>query len=429
MALLIFIITLLLIYFRPFGIPIWVFSILGSLCAYLFGIVNLNDIYFVWNMTWDSSFTLIGLIIFTISLERIGFFNFLANYIIKLSMNKDYISVRKFYILIVFFSFIVSALFSNDGAILILTPLIIALFNTFDLKQDFIKSKYIMILFLLVVSFVADFGSNLFVFSNLTNIITAHAFSIPFLSFFSYMLLPQIFVLFSTLIAFWILFMRRLPKYIHFSVIDCNIPSKFSLFICFILIITLVFGIMFGDMFEIPISFIVLFVGFISSLISIMQKKSSIKHILSDSPFSVVVFSVGLFIVVYSLKYVGIIDMLQNIINEIYNQSELKQILFVAFGSGIGSSIINNLPMVMLGDLALKEANSYLIYAHLLGCNIGSKLTPIGSLATLLWLVSLKRYNINISFFYYAKIASFVTIVVLFSASIGLYFSLFILYF
>ncbi|WP_432264459.1 ArsB/NhaD family transporter [Campylobacter felis] len=46
--------------------------------------------------------------------------------------------------------------------------------------------------------------------------------------------------------------------------------------------------------------------------------------------------------------------------------------------------MINNLPMVLLGDLVLQDSSNALIFAHLLGCNVGAKLTPIGSLATLL---------------------------------------------
>ena len=89
--------------------------------------------------------------------------------------------------------------------------------------------------------------------------------------------------------------------------------------------------------------------------------------------------------------------------------------------SSIGSSIINNLPMVMLGDLALRNNELYLVISHLLGCNIGSKLTPIGSLATLLWLVSLKRYGIKIGFLKYMVLSGIITIPILFVSLFGLF--------
>ena len=103
------------------------------------------------------------------------------------------------------------------------------------------------------------------------------------------------------------------------------------------------------------------------------------------------------------------------------------QIVSMGLGSGVGSSVINNLPMVMLGNLALADFKAYLneaqeslIIAHLLGCNIGSKLTPIGSLATLLWLERLKGYGIRISFMRYMAVAFVVTLPVLFLGLFGL---------
>ena len=144
--------------------------------------------------------------------------------------------------------------------------------------------------------------------------------------------------------------------------------------------------------------------------------------LLKNSPFSVVPFSLGLFVVVFGLKNAGLLDILQEGVVEILKQGEFLSLLSVGFLSAFGSSLINNLPMVMLGDLTLRGIeNLHLNFAHLLGCNIGSKLTPIGSLATLLWLLSLKRYGISIPLFKYLSLAFCWTIFVLFCAIVGLY--------
>lgn len=141
---------------------------------------------------------------------------------------------------------------------------------------------------------------------------------------------------------------------------------------------------------------------------------------LKGAPFGIVAFSLGLFIVVFSVqKSYPLQDLLSSVPLGIFS---------VGLGSSLGSSIINNLPMVMLGNLALGDfvgldssSRELLMYAHLLGCNVGSKLTPIGSLATLLWLASLKRYDIYISFWQYMLVALLIVPFMLCVGLLGLY--------
>ncbi|WP_270964641.1 arsenic transporter [Campylobacter upsaliensis] len=418
MGFIIFILTLLCIYIRPFNLPLWVYSSLGAAFCVGFGFVSLSDVAFVWGMVWDSTFSLVGLIIFALSLEKLGFFEVLAHYTLRLSTHRQTLHLQtwKFFVFIGVLASVLATFFSNDGAILILTPLILALLTHIE-NVKFSRSP--LIIFLLFVGFMSDFASNTFIFSNLTNIITADFFTITFIDFALAMALPQLFVILATLMLFWILFTRKLPKTLEFKVHTQALPKPSITLFCFALITLLLFGIIGGE--NIALCVFTLGVAFLSTLCGILTHKIALKQMLKLAPLGIVTFSLGLFIVVFGLNNMGLVGLLAEGLKHFDTLSLFAQIFSVGISSSLGSSVINNLPMVMLGNLVLQDSSNALIFAHLLGCNVGAKLTPIGSLATLLWLFSLKRYGISISFLQYMLVALLIVPFVLFFGLLGLW--------
>ena len=143
--------------------------------------------------------------------------------------------------------------------------------------------------------------------------------------------------------------------------------------------------------------------------------------IIKTAPWQIVWFSIGLYVVVFGLKNVGLADEIAKWLLWFKMQGESIYIVATGFISGVLSAIMNNLPTVMLMDIAIdKTGDTFLAYANILGAKLGPKRTPIGSLATLLWLHILDKRGVKVSWGEYIKVGIIITPPVLLASLIGL---------
>ena len=407
-ASLIFLITLTLVITQPRGLQIGTTAIFGAIAALIFGVVNFDDVITVTNIVWDATLAFIGIIILSMVLGEIGFFEWCALKMAKFSNGNGI----KMFIYSILLGAFVSALFANDGAALILTPILLAKMRILQLNTKTIVA------FLLAGGFISDSASLPFVFSNLTNIVTANYFNIGFVEYFLNMIIPFIVSVIASIVFLWLILRKDIPKTVDVTLLKepkSAIKNMNLFYFSWLFLGILLVGYFIGDAYKLPVSVFALGGGIIFLLIATFSKAVEPKHIIKEAPWQVVWFSIGLYIVVYGLKNAGLTDYLTIVLENLAKNGDTIAIIGTGFISAFLSAIMNNMPTVMIMDIALENIpNQALAYANIIGCNLGPKMTPFGSLATLLWLHVLAKKGVKISFWQYSKFGLIITPPVLF---------------
>ncbi|UYF43109.1 arsenic transporter [Aliarcobacter cryaerophilus] len=413
-ASLIFIITLTFVIVQPKNIQIGTSAIFGAFIALIFGVVTFSDVLDVTNIVWDATLAFIGIIILSLVLDEIGFFEWAALKMAKFSNG----SGLKMFIYSILLGAFVSALFANDGAALILTPILLAKMRILQLN---IKT---IVAFLLAGGFISDSASLPFVFSNLTNIVTANYFSIGFAQYFFDMIIPFIVSVIASTIFLWLILRKDIPKTVDITLLKepKSVIKNMKLFyFSWVFLAFLLCAYFLGDAYDLPISIFALGGATIFLIIATISKSVEPLKIIKEAPWQVVWFSIGLYIVVYGLKNAGLTDYLAIILKDLSLRGETIAVLGTGFIAAFLSAIMNNMPTIMIMDIALNDIqNQAMIYANIVGCNLGPKMTPFGSLATLLWLHVLAKKGVKISFAQYSKFGLIITPPVLFIVLLSL---------
>ncbi|MFY9073562.1 arsenic transporter [Malaciobacter mytili] len=399
----IFLITLFFVITQPKGLQIGTTAIIGAIFALILGVVNFDDVLDVTNIVWDATLSFIGIIILSMVLDEIGFFEWCALKMAKLSKGNG---VLMFIYSILLGSF-VSALFANDGAALILTPILLAKMRILKLQMKTIVA------FLLAGGFISDSASLPFIFSNLTNIVTANYFDIGFMQYLSKMIIPFIVSVIASTIFLWLILRKDIPKKVDISLLKqpkSAIKNEKLFKLSWAFLVLLLIGYFIGDMYNLPVSIFALGGGILFLLIATSFKTVKPIHIIKEAPWQVVWFSIGLYIVVYGLKNAGLTSYLTSLLEILATKGDMVSIVATGFISAFLSAIMNNMPTVMIMDIALRDfSNQALAYANIIGCNLGPKMTPFGSLATLLWLHVLAKKGVKISYWQYCKFGFIIT--------------------
>ncbi len=412
LALAIFVVTIALVIWQPKGLGIGWSALGGAAVALLVGVVSLSDVPVVWGIVWNATATFVAIIIVSLLLDEAGFFEWAALHVARWGGGHG----RRLFVLIVLLGAAVSALFANDGAALILTPIVIAMLRALGYRDK------ATLAFVMAAGFVADTASLPLIVSNLVNIVSADFFRIGFADYASVMVPVDLASIAATLVVLLLFFRRDVPT--SYDVAQLRAPAdairdRATFRAGWVVLAALLAGFFLLEPIGVPVSAVAAAGAVLLLAVAARGHVIETRKVLRGAPWQVVIFSLGMYLVVYGLRNAGLTDHLAGLLD----RTAQGGVWGAAFGTGIIaallSSVMNNMPTVLVGALsidathatgAVKEA---MIYANVIGCDLGPKITPIGSLATLLWLHVLGQKGIRIGWGYYFRIGATLTVPVL----------------
>ncbi|HEN4914800.1 arsenic transporter [Klebsiella pneumoniae] len=409
----IFLLTLVLVIWQPRGLSIGWSASIGAVLALGTGVIHISDIPVVWNIVWNATAAFIAVIIISLLLDESGFFEWAALHVSRWGNGRG----RLLFTWIVLLGAAVAALFANDGAALILTPIVIAMLLALGFSQG------TTLAFVMAAGFIADTASLPLIVSNLVNIVSADFFDLGFTQYASVMIPVDAAAIAATLIMLHLFFRRDIPATYDVSLLKTPasvIKDAATFRAGWIVLLLLLVGFFVLEPLGIPVSAIAAAGAAVLFIVAKRGHGINTGKVLRSAPWQIVIFSLGMYLVVYGLRNAGLTEYLSGVLNLLAEKGLWAATFGTAFLTAFLSSVMNNMPTVLIGALSIdgstatgvvKEA---MIYANVIGCDLGPKITPIGSLATLLWLHVLAQKNITITWGYYFRTGIIMTLPVLF---------------
>ena len=468
-AILIFLATLTLVIWQPKGLGIGWSALGGAVVALATTVVHFSDVPTVVGIVWNATLAFVAVIIISLILDECGFFEWAALHVARWGRGHG----RALFVLIVLLGAAIAAVFANDGAALILTPIVMQIM----LALRF--SPTASLGFVMATGFIADTGSLPLVVSNLVNIVSADFFHIDFARFAAVMVPVGIVSVAASLGVLLLYFRRSIPKTYDVTALRqpaAAISDQVTFRAGWGVLVLLLIGYFGADPIGVPLS-VVAGAGALI-LIAIAARKPAfafpqsvrqplpatvgarsagngeqhpvgdprntgdagdlaaapatpdddrptgprripVGKVIKEAPWQIVLFSIGMYLVVYGLRNQGLTGELAKLFGFFADHGVLAAALGTGLVVAVLSSIMNNMPTVLIAALAIGAVGATgltheaMVYANVIGSDLGPKITPIGSLATLLWLHVLDRKGMHIGWGRYFRTGIVLTIPVL----------------
>jgi arsenical pump membrane protein len=311
---------------------------------------------------------------------------------------------------------------SNDATALILTPVVYVLVT---------KLRLPVLPFLFACTFIADTASFLLPVSNPINIIMLSHFPMDLFTFLRLLFLPSLIVIGINIGFFFLLYRRELQGRFQLE----RLPSAeetvkhraYFRYTCVVLI-GVAMAYVLASAARFPLSLVAVGGALLLLLGAVGWKQTSMKETGKRISWSIFGFIAGMAIVVRAIEDTGLTAALGHWLLQLSGGNSFGAVMVGTAGAALGTNLLNNIPMAVVMTSALGSIQHApvavqhgFLAATIFGCDLGPNLTTVGSLATVLWLLILRKQGIDVSGLDYFKVGVIVTPIMLLAGALTIW--------
>jgi arsenical pump membrane protein len=416
----IFLLTLTLVIWQPRKLGIGFTALGGALLTLVTGVVSWQKVPIVLGMVGNAILTVVALLVMSLILDEAGFFRWLGLLLARASVGRS----RLLFPLVLLLGASVTALLSSDVTIFIWMPVVMDIL----LLLGFVPKA--ILVFALAIGFMTSATSLPLPVSSFVNLILTEYLDISFLRYVMVMVPIYSVAIATSLGVLWFYFDRFIPP--SYEATDLPPPDRVirDPLVCqwsFAILGLLLVGYFLAAWLGLPTSFVA--ASGVLVLLALAGRWFStdasaivdLRNVLRAVPWQAILFYLGMYFVIFGLLDTGIVTLLSQALKQLSAWGLTLCAIGTGFLAMLLSALTTNLAAVLMNAVAIQDATGLdpairevMVYANAIGCNIGAKITPLGSLSTLLWFDLLRRQKLGISWGQYIKIAIAVTIPVLF---------------
>ena len=384
-------ISVVLMLIRPRGLPEFYWISGGVLLLLLLHLIDLRLTWNAFGKALDVCFFLIGMMLLCELAREHGVFDWLAAVAVRSARG----SCVRLFTLVYLVGTVVTVFLSNDATAVVLTPAILTSVR---------KAKVQPLPYLFICAFIANAASFLLPISNPANLVVFHNAMPPLGRWLIAFAAPCILSIVTTYVVLRVVYRRELCQTIGHQVDPISLTGngKLVLASAAAMIVVLLTASALGRNLGLPTCISALAV---TAIVCVRERKNPLP-LADEISWGTLALVIGLFIMVDAIESVGAMNYTKEFLAWAAHLGLIAGQLVAGFAIGIANNMVNNLPLGLIAGSTLHAAQTSrpITEAVLIGVDLGPNLSITGSLATILWLIALRKEGLDVSLWDFLRV-------------------------